>query len=184
MAKFHASLGGKRREARCSRGRSRPRATLGAVAREPTPVPSGPRAISGRAVTSHLARVEVDGVERGSARRCLRAVGPSFAAPSRWSLPLDAVEGLGRRPPFRGSYGCGHAARLDVRRGLRRTRARAGPGSRRSREPVAAHPAPRRGETSAARRARFCCIWLPSTLFALREALVLQAAWRVWPWAA
>ena len=45
---------------------------------------------------------------------------------------------------------------------------------------LAAHPAARRGGASAARRARFCCIWLPSVFcYLLRvRALVLQVAWR------
>ena len=49
-----------------------------------------------------------------------------FAAPSRRSIPLVAVEGLGRRPIFRSRLG--RFARLDVCLGLRRTRADAGPG--------------------------------------------------------
>ena len=135
----------------------------------------GPRAISRsrRAVASHLARVEVDGVERGGFYACAASrSGLGYAVPRRnrdeafrstpsrvlavvrasaasarlWAGPFCSS----RRPSRSASHESG-------REGWKR----AGRVSW-----LAAHPAARRGGVSAARRARFCCI-LAAMLFLL-----------------
>ena len=96
------------------------------------------------------------------------------AAQSRRSIPLIAVEGLGRRPPFRGvGTAVGWAVLLvstSVEVCVARERAR-GPIRAGRVSWLAAHPAARRGGVSAARRARFCCILaaMRFLLFAPRE---------------
>ena len=97
-----------------------------------------------------------------------------FAAPPRRSIPLIAVEGLGRRPIFRGvATTVGWAVLLvstSVEVCVARERAR-GPIRAGRVSWLAAHPAARRGGVSAARRARFCCILaaMRFLLFAPRE---------------
>ena len=106
-----------------------------------------------------------------------------FAAPPRRSIPLIAVEGLGRRPIFRGvGTAVGWAVLLvstSVEVCVARERAR-GLETPRSRQLAC------RARCYAARwcqrcvRARFTSFWLPCVFCVLLRvrAFVLQAAWR------
>ena len=88
--------------------------------------------------------------------------------------------------------GLGRFARLDVRRGLRRTRAGAGSGIALDAEAGLPRTLPRGTVVSALRAAlAFAVFWLPCVfcVFLRARALVLQAAWRgvagsclVWLW--
>ena len=140
----------------------------------------GPRAISRsrRAVASHLARVEVDGVERGGFYACAASrSGLGYAvsrrrrdsafrsSPSRILAVVRASAVSARlwAGPFCSSRRPSTSASHESGRGVRN---RAGRGSW-----LAAHPTTRHGGVSAACRARFCCI-LPAMrflLFAPRE---------------
>ena len=97
----------------------------------------GPRAISRsrRAVASHLARVEVDGVERGGFYACAASrSGLGYVVPRRnrdeaFRSSPSRVLAVVRFPRRRHGCGLGRSAGLDVRRGLRLTRAGAKAGN-------------------------------------------------------
>ena len=139
----------------------------------------GPRAISRsrRAVASHLARVEVDGVERGGFFACAASrSGLGYAVPRRnrdeafRSTPsrvlavvrASAASARLWAGPFCSSRRPSRSASHESGRGVRN---RAGRGSW-----LAAHPTTRHGGVSAACRARFCCILLVMRFFAICSA--------------